>query len=88
MAHHKSALKRIRQSKKRRIYNRINKKSLKLALKEVTTAGTFDDAVTKLKAAFRQLDKIAAKGIIHKNTAANRKSALAKHVKNLQTQQN
>jgi small subunit ribosomal protein S20 len=88
MAHHKSALKRIRQSRKRRSYNRQNKKTLKLAMKAVLAAGTYEEGIAKLSAAFRELDMISVKGIIHKNTAAHRKSQLTKHVKNMQLSTN
>jgi small subunit ribosomal protein S20 len=81
MAHHKSAIKRIRQSRKSRIYNRQNKKTLKMAIRSLKEATTFEDAVAKYQKATSILDKVAAKGIIHKNNAANHKSALSKIVK-------
>lgn len=84
MAHHKSALKRIRQSRKARIYNRQNKKALKMAIRSVKEATTFEDAVAKFQKATSVLDKVTAKGIIHKNNAANHKSALSKLVKKLE----
>ncbi|MGE5479818.1 MAG: 30S ribosomal protein S20 [Chloroflexota bacterium] len=85
MAHHKSALKRIRQSNKRRLYNRLNKKLYKEALKSVRNAKAGEDMAAKLSAAVRVLDKVAARGVIHKNKAANLKSSLAKHVNKLQS---
>ena len=85
MAHHASALKRIRQSRKRRIYNRANKKQLKLAIRNVREAKTYDEGVEMLKKAYSVLDKVSAKGIIHKNNAANKKSSLTAYVKKLQT---
>ena len=87
MAHHKSALKRIRQTKKRRLYNRQNKKTVKEAIKEVRITNTFTDAVDKLKSAFRILDKAGARGIIHKNTVAHRKSSLSSFVNKLKAKQ-
>ncbi len=84
MAHHKSAIKRIRQSKKRRLYNRANKKLVKVALKAVHEAKTYDEAMEKFRKAMSVLDKVSARGVIHKNAAANRKSALSKVVKRLQ----
>lgn len=86
MAHHKSALKRIRQSNRRRIYNRQNKRTMKLAIKDVRESKTFEEAVENLRKATRILDKVTARGIIHKNAAANRKSALAKLVNSLKIQ--
>lgn len=80
MAHHKSALKRIRQSRKLKIYNRLNKKVLKFALRDVMEAKTYEEANEKFVKATSILDRVAARGIIKKNTASNRKSALAKFV--------
>ncbi len=86
MANHVSALKRIRQSKKRRIYNRANKKQLKLAIRGVREAKTYDEGFEKLKKAYSVLDRVSAKGIIHKNNAANKKKKLTAFVKKLETQ--
>ena len=83
MAHHQSAIKRIRQTRKRRLYNRQNKKLVKLAIREVREAKTFDDAVEKFRKATSILDRVSAKKIMHKNAAANRKSSLAKYVYSL-----
>ena len=83
MAHHKSALKRIRQSRKTRLYNRTSKKTLKEAIKSVRTAENFEVASENLKKVTRILDKVSAKKIIHKNNAANKKAKLAKHVNSL-----
>jgi small subunit ribosomal protein S20 len=83
MAHHKSALKRIRQTKKRRIYNRLNKKSLKMAIREVREAQNFETAWEKFQKATRILDKVSSRGVIHKNNAANKKSSLAHFVNSL-----
>lgn len=85
MAHHKSALKRIRQSDKKRLYNRLNKKNLKLAIRAVKESKTHTEALEKFNKAVSLLDRIAAKGIIHKNNAANKKSSLSKLVKKLAT---
>ena len=83
MAHHKSAQKRIRQSRKRKLYNRGNVKSLREAIKAVRTATTTDAAQEALKKAYSLLDRNVAKGIIKKNTAANRKSSLVAHMRSL-----
>jgi len=88
MAHHKSALKRIRQSKKKRLYNRLNKKRVKEAIKAVKTAENFQDAFEKLKLASKVLDKVAAMGVLHKNNVANKKSKLALFVNSLKDQKN
>jgi len=85
MAHHKSALKRIRQTAKRRLYNRENKKAVKLAVRAVREAKTYEEAFDFFKKATSVLDRVAAKGIIHKNNAANKKSNLYKIVSALKT---
>ncbi len=78
MAHHKSALKRIRQTKKRRLYNRLNKKMVKQALRSVREAQNYEDALLKLNKAYSVLDKVSSRGVIHKNAASNKKSKMAK----------
>jgi small subunit ribosomal protein S20 len=83
MAHHKSALKRIRQTRKRKIYNRQYKKSAKFAIRAVRESKTYDVAIDNFKKATSILDRVAAKGILHANTASNKKSSLAKYVNKL-----
>ena len=80
MAHHKSAVKRIRQSEVRRQRNRNFKKQLTSAVKNVTTSETREDADVKLKTAVSLLDRAAGKGLIHRNKAANQKSKLTRRV--------
>lgn len=76
----KSAEKRVRTSAQRRDRNRMQKSALKTSIKrfhkavEVDTANA--DAV--LQQTIKTIDKAAAKGIIHKNAAARRKSRLTK----------
>ena len=80
MANTKSAIKRIRTSEKRRLRNRTVRSRVRSALKTaraaVTTAG--EDARTAVLQAIRTLDKAVTKGVIHRNTAARKKSALAR----------
>ena len=83
MAHHKSAEKRNRQSIKRNLYNRANKKLVKEAVKAVRSAQTADVAKEALTKAMSILDKVAARGVLHKNTVANRNSSLASFVNRL-----
>jgi small subunit ribosomal protein S20 len=85
MAHHKSAIKRIRQTRKRKIYNRAFRKQMREAIKAVRTAQTADVATAALTKAYSVLDRVSAKGIVHKNTAANQKRNLAAFVKKLAT---
>lgn len=80
MAHHKSAVKRNRQNRKRNLYNRANRRLLKDAVKSVRGSKTLEEARTALNKAISVLDKVASRGVIHKNTAANRKSSLARFV--------
>lgn len=83
MAHHKSALKRIRQSRKRRLYNRLNKKLVKNAIRSVLESKTAQEAISNFSKANSVLDKVAARGVLHKNNVANKKSRLAKFVNKL-----
>ena len=83
MAHHKSAEKRNRQNIKRNLYNRANKKLVKEAVKAVRSAQSAEVAKEALTKAMSILDKVAARGVMHKNTVANRKSSLAKFVNKL-----
>jgi small subunit ribosomal protein S20 len=71
-------MKRIRQDKKRRARNRRVKSEVKGSVKSVRQAGTAEDAMAKLAVAVSTIDKAAKKGIIHRRTAARKKSRLAK----------
>ncbi|RJL26482.1 30S ribosomal protein S20 [Bailinhaonella thermotolerans] len=87
MANIKSQIKRNRQNEKRRLRNKAVKSSLKTSVRkfrEAADAGQVDEATNLMRAACRELDKAASKGVIHKNQAANRKSAIAKRVAALQ----
>ncbi len=86
MAHSLSAKKRIRQSLKRRGRNRWRKEQLKGSLKgfeQAVASGSKDEAAGQLKAAYKALDRVAAKGVIHKNAASRKKSRLAKRLNKL-----
>ena len=81
MANIKSQIKRNRQNEKRRLRNKAVKSSLKTAIRkfnEAVQTGDTAAAQTLLRDASRKLDKAVSKGVIHKNQAANRKSAIAK----------
>ncbi|MDG4827619.1 30S ribosomal protein S20 [Asanoa sp. WMMD1127] len=81
MANIKSQIKRNRQNEKRRLRNKSVKSSLKTAIRkfhEATAAGDTEQATVLMREASRKLDKAVSKGVIHKNQAANRKSAIAK----------
>lgn len=80
MANIKSQIKRNRQNEKARLRNKAVKSSLKTAIRkfrEAAEQGDVEQAAVLQRAAARQLDKAASKGVIHKNQAANRKSAIA-----------
>ncbi len=83
MAHSLSAKKRIRQSLKRRARNRARKDLIKDQVKSfqsAITSGDFAKAEAELSKTAQRLDRTAAKGTIHKNTAARRRSRLAKRL--------
>ncbi|HYN94570.1 MAG TPA: 30S ribosomal protein S20 [Pilimelia sp.] len=86
MANIKSQIKRNRQNEKRRVRNKSVKSSLKTAIRkfhEATASGDTAAAGTLLREATRKLDKAVSKGVIHKNQAANRKSAIAKKAQSI-----
>ncbi|MGM0930713.1 MAG: 30S ribosomal protein S20 [Actinomycetota bacterium] len=83
MANIKSQKKRILTNEKARQRNISVKSELKTAIRAVTGAVQSADqeaAATALVTASRKLDKAVSKGVLHKNNAANHKSALAKQV--------
>ncbi len=83
MANHKSAIKRARQSEEQRQRNRSRKtrmKSVVRKLEETINAKTREDAAENLKLAVSIIEKTAAKGVIHKNTASRKISRLARRV--------
>ena len=73
MANTKSAKKRIRQSERRRLRNRATRSKLRGAIKTARGA----EGAAK---AIRALDKAVSKGVVHRNTAARKKSALARRL--------
>lgn len=82
MANTKSAIKRMRQNEKRRQRNRVVRSRVRTALKSARTAVTTpgDEARAAMLQAIRVLDKAVTKGVIHRNTAARKKSALARRL--------
>jgi small subunit ribosomal protein S20 len=81
VANIKSQIKRNRQNEKRRMRNKAVKSELKTAIRkfrEAAEAGNAEETTAALQHASRKLDKAVSKGVIHKNQAANRKSAIAK----------
>ena len=87
MANIKSQIKRIRQNEKAHQRNKAVKSALKTHVRkfrEAADSGNLEEATEALRVASRQLDKAVSKGVIHKNQAANRKSAIAKRLAELQ----
>ena len=82
MANIKSQIKRNRQNEKRRVRNKAARSEIKTRVKRAVTAVETgaEDATVAVKLAAKRLDKAAAKGIIHKNAAARRKSRLQKRI--------
>ena len=86
MAHSLSAQKRIRQNVKHRARNRRRKDQVKQVVRQFEAAvqsGQADQAAEQLRLAYKKLDQVAAKGAIHKNAAARKKSRLAKRLAKL-----
>ena len=80
MANIKSQMKRIRTNEKNRLRNKSVKSGVKTAIRkfrEAADSGDKDKALDLMREAGRKLDKAASKGVIHKNQAANKKSAMA-----------
>ena len=82
MANTSSALKRMRQSERRRLRNRAVRSKVRTAVKNARAAfGEADvDARAAVTDAIRALDKAVTKGVVHRNTAARKKSALARRL--------
>jgi small subunit ribosomal protein S20 len=79
VANTKSALKRMRQSEKRRVRNRTIRSQVRTAVKTARAAGG-DAQRSAIAEAIRTLDKAVTKGVVHRNTAARKKSALARRL--------
>ncbi len=87
MANHKSALKRMRQTKKRTERNRFFRTRMKniiKAVREAVAAGDKEKAVEALKVANKRIHEYVSKGIIKKNTAARKVSRLHKLVNSME----
>ncbi|WP_424213822.1 30S ribosomal protein S20 [Streptomyces sp. BI20] len=80
MANIKSQIKRNKTNEKARLRNKAVKSALKTAIRksrEAVAAGDVEKATVASRDAARALDKAVSKGVIHKNAAANKKSAIA-----------
>lgn len=83
MANHKSAEKRIRQTKTRTEHNKYYAKTMRNALRDLRATKDKAEAEAKLPQMQKMLDKLAKRNIIHKNKAANLKSGIAKLIQTL-----
>ncbi|MBG0784954.1 MAG: 30S ribosomal protein S20 [Anaerolineaceae bacterium] len=86
MANIKSQIKRNRQNTKQRARNRVYRGSARTAVRNVNAAienGDAEQAQAAAMIAIKALDKAAAKGVIHKNNAARRKSRLMQQLKSM-----
>lgn len=80
MAHHKSAKKRIRQIAKRRLENRYHGKTIRNLIRVLRATTDKVEAGKQLPLVLSKIDKLAKRGNIHKNKAANLKSKVTKRV--------
>ncbi len=83
MAHHKSALKRIRQSEKKRVHNKYYAKTTRNAIKTLRETSDKEEAEKLFPQVCSMIDKLAKRNIIHKNKASNLKSKLVGQIKQL-----
>ena len=87
MANTKSAIKRLRSAEHRRLHNRVHRGRARTAVKkarQLIAQGNLEEAREAVQVAARALDKAAAKGIIHKNNAARRKSRLMRRLSQIE----
>lgn len=84
MAHHKSAIKRIKTNERDAERNKAYKTEMKTAIKRVRQTSNKEEGEQLYKKTASILDKLAAKRIINKNFASNQKSRLAAHVNKLE----
>jgi small subunit ribosomal protein S20 len=82
VANIKSQIKRNRQNERRRIRNKAARSEIKTRVKNAVVAAEAggDGSADALRLAVKRIDKAAARGVIHKNQAANRKSRLMKRL--------
>ena len=82
MANIKSQIKRNRTNEVARLRNKAAKSEVKTRIKRAisSAAAGSDTSLEELRMAVKRLDKAAARGIIHKNQASNRKSRLVRHI--------
>ncbi len=80
MANHSATKKDVRQATKRRDRNRYYGKTTRNAIRDMKALDSKDESAKSLLGVSSMIDKLAKRGVIHKNKAANLKSKLTKHV--------
>jgi small subunit ribosomal protein S20 len=83
MANHKSSLKRLRQSEKKRLFNRYYLKSMRTAVKKLRSTTTKTEALALFPHTTKIVDKLAKIHVIHPNKASNLKSKMALYINKL-----
>lgn len=78
MANHKSAIKKIRADRKKRLTNRYYAKTMRNALRDFRATNDAKEAGERLPKLISQIDKLAKRSVIHKNKASNLKSKCMK----------
>jgi len=86
VANIKSQIKRNKQNEVARERNKAVRSEVRTRMKNAVAAVGSENEETALRAAVKRIDKAAAKGVIHKNQAANKKSGLMKRLNALKTQ--
>jgi len=83
MANHKSVLKRVRSSNKKRLLNRYQHKTTRNSIRDFKEINKKKDALKSFSKVISLIDKLSKKNIVHSNKAANLKSKLVKHLASL-----
>ena len=83
MPQHKSAIKRVRQNSERRERNRVHRGAMRTMIRTLRRTTDREEAEALLPKVKRNLDRLASKGVIHKNRAASYKSNLERYVNGL-----
>ena len=83
MATHKSAIKRQRQTEKRRLLNKYKHKTARNSVRKLLGLTKKKEAIALLPSIISMVDKLGKRNIVHKNKVANLKSKLTRHVNSL-----
>lgn len=83
MPQHKSAEKRVRQNVKRRERNRMHRSRMRTMVRNLKETTDPSEASSRLNEVKAYIDRLTSKGILHRNTAAHKKSKLERHVNKL-----